>query len=130
MHACCTQVYDLTSWVDTHPGGKEVLLLMGGRDATAAFESYHPFTDKPKKLIGKFEIGAVKDYEFPQYRPDSGFYAETNKRLAAYFKENKLNPKDPWPGVWRMILVRNAHIYMCINPNHSSYCLQSHAFIA
>eukprot|EP00611_Tribonema_gayanum_P013836 TRINITY_DN25059_c0_g1_i1.p1 TRINITY_DN25059_c0_g1~~TRINITY_DN25059_c0_g1_i1.p1 ORF type:complete len:507 (-),score=108.53 TRINITY_DN25059_c0_g1_i1:413-1861(-) len=100
-----SKVYDLTSWVDNHPGGREVLLLMAGRDATAAFESYHPFTDKPRKILGKFEVGAVSNHEFPQYRPDSGFYSTMNKRLAAYFKENKLNPKSPWPGVWRMMLV-------------------------
>lgn len=101
-----TQVYDLTSWVDKHPGGREVLLLMAGRDATAAFESYHPFTDKPRKIIGKYEVGSVSSHEFPQYRPDSGLYATMNQRLAKYFKENNLNPKDPFPGVWRMALVR------------------------
>jgi fatty acid desaturase len=100
-----SKVYDLTSWVDKHPGGREVLLLMAGRDATAAFESYHPFSDKPRRMIGKFEIGKVNSYEFPQYKPDSGFYSIMNKRVNAYFKENNLNPKDPIPGMWRMLLV-------------------------
>lgn len=37
-------------WLDRHPGGSEVVLLMAGRDATEAFNSYHPFTDKPLKV--------------------------------------------------------------------------------
>ncbi|CAM9289432.1 unnamed protein product [Chrysoparadoxa australica] len=99
------KVYDLTGWVESHPGGSEVLKLMLGRDATHAFLSYHPFTDKPRQILKKFEIGTVKDSEFPQYTPDSGLYKELSKRVGDYFKTNKLNPKDPWPGVWRMIVV-------------------------
>lgn len=37
-------------WMDKHPGGSEVVQLMAGRDATDAFASYHPFTDKPRKV--------------------------------------------------------------------------------
>mmetsp|Transcript_3131 Transcript_3131/g.4816 ORF Transcript_3131/g.4816 Transcript_3131/m.4816 type:complete len:480 (-) Transcript_3131:30-1469(-) len=99
------KVYDLTNWVDKHPGGKEVLLLMAGRDATAAFKSYHPFTDKPRKILEKFEIGSVIDHEFPTYKPDEGFYSTMSDRIKEYFQSNKMNPKDPWPGVWRMALV-------------------------
>ena len=39
-----------SGWLDNHPGGLEVVLLMAGRDATDAFASYHPFTDKPRKV--------------------------------------------------------------------------------
>ena len=38
--------YDLTDFVNLHPGGKEAVLLARGRDCTALFESYHPFTNK------------------------------------------------------------------------------------
>lgn len=39
-----------SDWLHKHPGGSEVVLLMAGRDATEAFKSYHPFTDKPRKV--------------------------------------------------------------------------------
>jgi len=39
-----------SDWMDKHPGGSEVVHLMAGRDATDAFASYHPFTDKPQKV--------------------------------------------------------------------------------
>ena len=38
------QNYDLSEFVSRHPGGKEAILLGRGRDCTALFESYHPFT--------------------------------------------------------------------------------------
>ena len=34
-------VYDLTSFVDKHPGGADFLLASVGRDATAMYESIH-----------------------------------------------------------------------------------------
>lgn len=38
--------YDLSDFVKRHPGGKESILLGRGRDCTALFESYHPFTNR------------------------------------------------------------------------------------
>jgi hypothetical protein len=38
--------FDLEDFVDSHPGGKEAILLGRGRDCTAMFESYHPFTNR------------------------------------------------------------------------------------
>jgi cytochrome b involved in lipid metabolism len=35
------KVYDLTKFVDKHPGGSDFLLASVGRDATAMYESIH-----------------------------------------------------------------------------------------
>ncbi|KAJ3030670.1 UNVERIFIED_CONTAM: hypothetical protein HDU68_008197 [Siphonaria sp. JEL0065] len=48
------RVFDLTSFLDGHPGGKRVLLPLLGRDATDAFKLYHsilPTLSKYKHLI-------------------------------------------------------------------------------
>ncbi len=37
------QVYDITTFVDEHPGGKDILLEYAGKDATEAFEVRNPF---------------------------------------------------------------------------------------
>jgi L-lactate dehydrogenase (cytochrome) len=34
-------VYDITSFLDKHPGGASILLQYAGQDATQAFESFH-----------------------------------------------------------------------------------------
>jgi len=99
------KVYDVTKWLENHPGGKEILLLAAGRDITLAFDSYHPFSTKAESVLKKYEIGEVVDTEYPTYKPDSGFYKECAKRVKKYFEETKQNPKNPWPGIWRMILV-------------------------
>lgn len=40
------QNFDFGEFVHHHPGGTEAIKLGQGRDCTALFESYHPFTDK------------------------------------------------------------------------------------
>lgn len=51
------------------------------------------------------QIGHVSDAEFPQYKPDSGFYRTMRERVGSYFAENDFHPKNPIPGIWRMSVV-------------------------
>lgn len=96
----------LVEWLDLHPGGKEMLLLHCGRDITTTLTAYHPFTDLPRKIIAKYEIGTlVGDPEFPVYAEDSGFYEECRKQVGNYFQTKNIDPKDVRPGLWRMALV-------------------------
>ena len=100
------------AWMDSHPGGKEILLLGAGRDITHAFASYHPFTTKPEIVIERFKIGSLSSLEFPAYSPDTGFYKKLRERVGDYFKSNNLDSKPIWPGIWRMALVLGA-AYLC-----------------
>ena len=51
------------------------------------------------------QIGTVSEFEFPRFKPDSGFYKTLCDRVAKYFADNKLNPKAPTGGLLRMIPV-------------------------
>lgn len=95
-------VYDITSFVDKHPGGRELLLLCTGRDATDLFNSYHPFTDLPKQVLKKYHIGSLTTYEHPIYKPDTGFYKEASNEIGKYFKNNNIDSKNPYTGFYRM----------------------------
>lgn len=95
----------MKEWIPRHPGGTEALLLAAGRDCTNLFESYHPFTDKPREILSKYKIGVVENYEHPVFLPDNGFYAECCKRVGDYFRSNNINPKNPLGGVIRMMFV-------------------------
>jgi len=53
------QSYDLTNFVKRHPGGVEAILLGQGRDCTALFESYHPFTNKHRQVLQSYRIIAT-----------------------------------------------------------------------
>lgn len=96
------KVYDVTEFVDKHPGGKELLLLSVGREATDLFNSYHPFTTKPRAVLNKYCIGSLATFEHPIYKPDSGFYKEAADAIKAHFKKTGQDSKNPWTGVLRM----------------------------
>lgn len=95
-------VYDVTEFIDRHPGGRELILYAVGRDATDLFKSYHPFTALPRKILKKYRIGSLTTFEHPIYRPDSGFYKEACDAVKAYFEETKLNSKGPLAMFFRM----------------------------
>jgi fatty acid desaturase/predicted heme/steroid binding protein len=95
-------VYDVTEFVDRHPGGREMLLLSVGREATDLFNSYHPFTDAPRAVLHKYRIGKLVSFEHPLYKPDSGFYREATAAVKAHFESRGVDPKNPWTGVVRM----------------------------
>lgn len=51
--------YDLSSFIEEHPGGPDILLnTKGERDITVLFETYHAFSNKGKikQILQKYEI--------------------------------------------------------------------------
>ena len=53
------KAYDLTPFLDRHPGGRRVLeLARGERDCTPSFESYHALADLDsiRKMLAKYEV--------------------------------------------------------------------------
>jgi len=53
------KVYDSASFVDEHPGGEEVLLDVGGQDATEAFEDVG-HSDEAREILEGLLIGTLK----------------------------------------------------------------------
>ncbi|KAH6720501.1 cytochrome b5-like heme/steroid binding domain-containing protein [Leptodontidium sp. 2 PMI_412] len=51
-------VYDVTSFVDEHPGGAKILKRVAGKDATKQFWKYHN-ESVLKKYSEKLKIGTV-----------------------------------------------------------------------
>ena len=43
------KVYDVSKFLNRHPGGKDMLLMAAGRDVTVVFETYHAFSDSAPK---------------------------------------------------------------------------------
>ncbi|RVX75631.1 putative cytochrome b5 [Exophiala mesophila] len=56
------KVYNTTSFVDEHPGGEEVLLDVGGQDATEAFEDVG-HSDEAREVLEGLLIGKLKRVE-------------------------------------------------------------------
>merc|ERR1711939_506653 len=51
--------YDTTAFVDEHPGGEEVLLDVGGQDATEAFEDVG-HSDEAREILEGLLVGELK----------------------------------------------------------------------
>ncbi|CAL0319542.1 unnamed protein product [Lupinus luteus] len=65
------KVYDVTSFMDDHPGGDEVLLSSTGKDATTDFEDVG-HSDSAKEMMEKYYIGEIDPATVPlkrQYIP-------------------------------------------------------------
>ena len=54
------EVYDLTNWIDKHPGGPDKILKICGKDGTDLFVRQHGGKEKPEKILESFEIGTLK----------------------------------------------------------------------
>ena len=52
-------VYDITMYLDYHPGGIDVLKPCFGKDMTELFDKYHKYV-RIDGFIGKFKVGYVK----------------------------------------------------------------------
>lgn len=53
-------VYDVTQFLDEHPGGKKILLKNSGKDATEKFTQIHP-ERVFNEVAPKFQIGTLAD---------------------------------------------------------------------
>ncbi|MFA5991304.1 MAG: cytochrome b5-like heme/steroid binding domain-containing protein [Candidatus Doudnabacteria bacterium] len=54
------QVYDLTAWINKHPGGDKNILKICGKDGSSAFNGQHGGQSKPEGILKGFEIGILK----------------------------------------------------------------------
>ncbi|KAF2453787.1 cytochrome b5 [Lineolata rhizophorae] len=53
------KVYNVSSFIDEHPGGEEVLLDVSGQDATEAFEDVG-HSDEAREILEKLQAGVLK----------------------------------------------------------------------
>jgi len=56
------KVYDVTTFMDIHPGGKRALMNFAGKDASANIEFHSPIMMKQAKL---FYVGNLEGYKQP-----------------------------------------------------------------
>lgn len=53
--------YDLTDWIEEHPGGASRIEALCGTDATDDFEGQHSGEERPEEQLAEFEIGELQD---------------------------------------------------------------------
>lgn len=52
-------VYDISSFISSHPGGSDILMSRAGEDATSYFGAKHGNNPKILKLLEKYKIGSL-----------------------------------------------------------------------
>ncbi len=52
-------VYDVTTWINQHPGGSEAILSLCGKDGSAAFNGQHGGQARPAAELASFKIGVL-----------------------------------------------------------------------
>jgi len=52
-------VYDLTSYVSSHPGGASAIQALCGKDATSAFTGQHGGESSPTNVLASFKLGTL-----------------------------------------------------------------------
>lgn len=53
------EVYNLTAWIDQHPGGPERILQICGTDGSSAYDGQHSGQQEPAQDLADFQIGTV-----------------------------------------------------------------------
>lgn len=77
-------VYDLTDFVNKHPGGAEWIQLSKGTDITELVESHHIYPERLEKYFEKYRVRQCKSPRVGKltFEPD-GFYVTLRKKVAA-----------------------------------------------
>jgi len=111
--------YDLTDFMDTHPGGADLLMLAVDRDSSVLFHSYHRRLGYAKQVLAKLPIIPMSEVAYPTpvfgrkdlIRPDScvlpspytstdpahlesPLYTELRAGVNAYFKSQGIEGRD------------------------------------
>ncbi|MGA0070994.1 MAG: cytochrome b5 domain-containing protein [Candidatus Nanopelagicaceae bacterium] len=53
-------VYDLTTWINSHPGGPGVIRALCGVDGTNSFRAQHSNQTSPTRQLNNYYLGKVK----------------------------------------------------------------------
>ncbi|KAK7580305.1 hypothetical protein V9T40_000934 [Parthenolecanium corni] len=69
-------VYDVTTFLNEHPGGEEVLLEQSGKDASELFEDVGHSTDA-REMMTKYKIGDVAESDRKKEEPKETLKLET-----------------------------------------------------
>ncbi len=117
-------VYDLSSFVNVHPGGAEWLELTKGTDITEAFHTCHVFVNRAEAVLAKYHVRSCSDIPRTSpytFHPD-GFYCRLRSRVADALRDVGTAP------TLKMMLMADAilltfHILMLMTAFTGSYML-------
>lgn len=85
-------LYDLTEFVERHPGGPEWIKLTKGTDITEVFETHH-ITTRAENLLPKYKVRDAKEPRNVRLTfKEDGFYRTLKRRVREKFQEIDKEP--------------------------------------
>lgn len=98
-------IYDLTDFIDKHPGGPSWLRMTKGHDITEAFMTHHFAMDKVEPFMKKYR---VKETNRPRNVKltfhEDGFYMTLKRKIAAKLPEIKRTTK-----IWSEVCIHYSY---------------------
>lgn len=80
------KVYDVTDFLNQHPGGPAIIIKYAGKDATKAFDPIHPGDTLTKYLPQKYHLGEVDPTSKPKQQQREKI---SNDKMAKKAQEHK-----------------------------------------
>lgn len=80
-------VYDVTQWLQDHPGGNEILLEAAGQDCTLQFEE-NKHSDDARGFASKYKIGHLAgspQIAMPRYAARFGDFGESENTYSVIY---------------------------------------------
>ncbi|KAG5680987.1 hypothetical protein PVAND_010461 [Polypedilum vanderplanki] len=90
------KVYDVTSFITRHPGGKDALRFAIGRDATTVFESYHDVEVVSRVLIKQPIVGELIGSEMPEFIEQSDFHKTIADKVRKRLRDEGVDMKNSY----------------------------------
>ena len=111
-----SDVYDLTSYIQQHPGGAGVLTNLCGKDATSAFESQHASQMAPASALAALKMGRIG--EVPTTTPTPTPTKTTPKPTAKSYTAAQVATHKTGSDCWSIInkKVYNLTSYVSSHP--------------
>ncbi|KAF5308055.1 hypothetical protein FQR65_LT06430 [Abscondita terminalis] len=114
-------LYDVTEFIDKHPGGRFWLEETKGMDITEAFETHHLRNDPPEHLLQKYFVKKItKPRVSPYTFHEDGFYKTLKHRVREVLKtlpEESFNISN----VYTDVLLFTTFTFACLANSMLSY---------
>ena len=105
------KVYDVSSYIDLHPGGRRVLLSVAGTDATEIFERHHNVMVVLKKyerfkigfIVGAKSVSTEEKYLLSEptwHDSKSPYYKDSHRKLQVWARKVVDEYLMPFIGEW------------------------------
>lgn len=87
-------VYDVTSFLDVHPGGRAALTKLGGKDATSAFDAVS-HSGSAKARMQEFLVGEISADDKARLASNNSNAGDTSRSLPEYRMSEVATKRGP-----------------------------------